>query len=131
MKPTLSPAEGGADSPVGAAAPAPAPAPAEEPTAEELVSAGANSNNEEDVAAMLLSLQDEGGNNSGEVPEGSTVHDLTVGPDVLAGAEGLDPTSKKANAAMQAKAAAANNANTQAAAEAILKKYSRRTRKEP
>jgi predicted component of type VI protein secretion system len=85
---------------------------------------------DDDVAAMLLALQDEGALNPGEVPDGSTVHDVTVSPDMLGeGAKPKDDSGTgKADKHAQAKAAAAN---TSAAAESILKKYMRRSRKEP
>jgi hypothetical protein len=119
------PDSGGA-SPAGAAAPEPVAS----ETATNQVAATAETNTDDDVAALLLSLQDDGGGGSAEVPEGSTVHDLSVSPDVLAAADpsrlGADGKPKK-DLMAQAKA---NSANTSAAAEAILKKYTRRPRKD-
>jgi len=126
MKPGTSPLvdTGGAARPAGAAAPRPA---VEEPVA---TTAGTdtNSSTDDDVAALLLSLQDEDGTGSAEVPEGSTVHDLSVSPNVLATADqgkGGDGKPKKDHVASKVV-----GGNTQAAAEAILKKYTRRPRKD-
>ncbi len=84
---------------------------------------------DEDVAAMLLALQDEGAPNPGQVPDGSTVHDVTVTSDMLSGNEKKEEPSSssggKSDKQSQAKAAVANTA---AAAENILKKYMRRSR---
>jgi len=88
-----------------------------------------HSSSDEDVAAMLLSLQDEGGNSQDGVPEGSTVHDLSVSADALAGTD-QNPAAVDAKKKEEARKKAIADANTAAAAEAILKKYSRRSRKE-
>jgi predicted component of type VI protein secretion system len=120
--PTPAPA-GGAAKPAGAAAPAPEPAPEPAPKP-----AAAAAGEDEDIAAMLLSLQDDGsgggGGVAGEVPEGSTVHDLTVSPDMLGGEANKDKKDLEA----KAKAAAANTSH---AAKAILEKYMRRPRNSP
>jgi predicted component of type VI protein secretion system len=103
---------------------APAEKPAEEP-APESVSAAPGS--DEDIAAMLLSLQDDGTGTSGlsaEVPDGSTVHDLTVTSDMLTGKDGQPDKAAQDKMA----AAKANSANTSAAAKSILEKYMRRPR---
>jgi pSer/pThr/pTyr-binding forkhead associated (FHA) protein len=98
---------------------------AEEPAVQSTPSSAGGSNSEDDVAALLLSLQEEEGNAGGGVPEGSTVHDLTVSPDVLATADQTRPVNDT-----KGKAAQKGDGNTQAAADAILKKYSRRSRKD-
>jgi predicted component of type VI protein secretion system len=130
-------AEDEGDAPEPTAEPAPAepskPAAKEEPlpaTVESPTQVGLD----DDVASMLLALQDETGSPlAGEVPEGSTVHDVAVTPDMLANSEpGADGSSKdgsskdsKSDRHAQAKAAVAN---TSQAAESILKKYMRRAR---
>jgi pSer/pThr/pTyr-binding forkhead associated (FHA) protein len=95
----------------------PADPPVEKP-ADEPALAG-----DEDIAAMLLSLQDDGTGSSGlgdEVPDGSTVHDLAVSPDMIAGKEG--------GAGKEKKPVKGPEANTSAAAKTILEKYMRRPR---
>jgi predicted component of type VI protein secretion system len=103
-------------------APTPPPATAPKPEPEPAAPSG-----DDDIAAMLLSLQDDGptsaGLTSGDVPEGSTVHDLTVSPEMLAAAK-TEKEKKEAEAA-KAKAAAAN---TSSAAKTILEKYMKRPR---
>jgi pSer/pThr/pTyr-binding forkhead associated (FHA) protein len=103
-----------------ASTPPPATAPKPEP-------AGAAASGDDDIAAMLLSLHDDGPSSAGlsgnEVPEGSTVHDLTVTPEMLAGAK--TEKDKKDDLAAKAKAAAAN---TSSAAKTILEKYMKRPR---
>jgi pSer/pThr/pTyr-binding forkhead associated (FHA) protein len=116
-------AEGGGGGPVGASAPGQDSSGEQQAVPADLISSAGNKDSDEDAAALLLSLEDDqGGNGAGEVPEGSTVHDLSVGPDVLAAAEQKPPDPKKP-------AAPKGDGNTQAAADAILKKFSRRTRK--
>jgi predicted component of type VI protein secretion system len=76
---------------------------------------------EDDIAAMLLSLQDDTDPNTsaltGDVPEGSTVHDMTVPPDAAEGAKADKDKDKKAP-----------TGNTSSAAKSILEKYMRRPR---
>jgi len=102
----------------GQAAPAskePAAAAAEKPD-------GAGSNNDDDIAAMLLSLHDDSSSgaitNSPEVPEGSTVHELPLPPEIAA----------QAAQAAKEKAKTLGPANTSAAAKSILEKYMKRPR---
>jgi pSer/pThr/pTyr-binding forkhead associated (FHA) protein len=106
---------------VSAPTPAPATAPKPEPAA------ASSGSGDDDIAAMLLSLQDDGptsaGLTSNDVPEGSTVHDLTVSPEMLAAAKA--EKDKKEGDAAKAKAAAAN---TSSAAKTILEKYMKRPR---
>ena len=86
-------------------------------------------NEDDDVAAMLLSLQDDSSAGSvptsegDAVPDGTTMMELPRPPDVAAetGKEGDKPAEKKPDAKKQ-------NADTSAAARAILEKYNRRTR---
>jgi predicted component of type VI protein secretion system len=123
---TPPPDSSGAAKPAGPAA-APADKPSEKP-AEPAPEPVASSGSDEDIAAMLLALQDDGSGTSGlsaEVPDGSTVHDLTVSPEMLAGQDGqaAKPGDKAA-----AKDKAMNTANTSAAAKSILEKYMRRPR---
>jgi predicted component of type VI protein secretion system len=104
--------------PAGAGAGAkPAAAVTPEPAAAKAEGASA----EDDIAAMLLSLQDDTDPNAsaltGEVPEGSTVHDLTVPPGVGEGAKPDKDKEKKAPIG-----------NTSTAAKSILEKYMRRPR---
>ena len=93
------------------------------------IPAKAGATDDDSVAAMLLSLQEEGDSTTiaagpGEVPGGSTVMDLVAMPDTKKPGETAakpDDKTKKPDAKQQ-------QANTSAAAEAILKKYSRRGR---
>ena len=100
--------------------PTPAPVPAK---------TGASPQNDDDVAAMLLSLQDDSGSDSSgssqeEVPAGSTVMDIVPGmpPDTKEEPKegGAKPDAKKE----PPKPAG----NTSQAAKAILEKYTRRSR---
>ncbi len=86
--------------------------------------AAAESSDDESIAAMLLSLQDDGAPDSGaspaDVPEGSTVMDLKA-PDM--------PTEESGPAADKEKdKKKANDGNTSSAAKAILEKYMKRPR---
>jgi pSer/pThr/pTyr-binding forkhead associated (FHA) protein len=88
--------------------------------------APAESNDDESIAAMLLSLQDDTSPDSGtspaDVPEGSTVMDLKA-PDMPAdGAEGAEKDKEKD------KKKAVGDGNTSTAAKAILEKYMKRPR---
>jgi predicted component of type VI protein secretion system len=80
------------------------------------------SSNDDDIAAMLLSLHDDGATGAPaaaqEVPEGSTVHELPLPPDIAA----------QAAQAAKEKAKPSNTANTSAAAKSILEKYMKRPR---
>jgi predicted component of type VI protein secretion system len=103
-----------------AAEPAKQPAPAEKPVLPEKPAAS----NDDDIAAMLLSIQDDGQPRASlssleEVPEGSTVMDVTV-PPPGAGADAAKAEKEKAKAAA--------SGNTSSAAKSILEKYMRRPR---
>jgi pSer/pThr/pTyr-binding forkhead associated (FHA) protein len=82
-----------------------------------------DSSHDDDIAAMLLSLQEDNpsGINSGtaEVPEGSTVHEMPLPPDVAAqmAQQEKDKAGKPAAPA-----------NTSQAAKSILEKYMKRPR---
>jgi pSer/pThr/pTyr-binding forkhead associated (FHA) protein len=93
--------------------------------------AGATSGGDDDIAAMLLSLQDDGastpGLTSSDIPDGSTVHDLTISPEMLAAGESAADKEKAKKEAEAAKAKAAP-ANTASAAKNILEKYMKRPR---
>jgi pSer/pThr/pTyr-binding forkhead associated (FHA) protein len=86
---------------------------------------------EDDVAAMLLSIQDDttagiGAVGEDGVPAGTTMMEIPRPPDDPAtAAKAAEEAKKKAEEEAKKKAA---NANTSAAAKAILEKYSRRTR---
>jgi len=87
---------------------------------------GGDSSPDDDIAAMLLSLQEDsssGGTSGGsvEVPEGSTVHELPLPPEVAA-----QMSQQEKDKAPPAKPAAP--ANTSAAAKSILEKYMKRPR---
>jgi predicted component of type VI protein secretion system len=102
-------AEAGGPPPVNRPTPSPATKPA---TAE--------AGDDESIAAMLLSLQDDGGAGSGspaEVPEGSTVMDLQAPPEPQAPVAGDKDKDKKKDVG-----------NTSSAAKAILEKYMKRPR---
>jgi predicted component of type VI protein secretion system len=95
--------------------------------AAETPTGNSSSPGEEDIAALLLSLQDEGGSGggtSGEVPDGSTVHDLSMPPEMRAALEAKEGQGDK----KEDKNAKLNTANTSAAAKSILEKYMRRPR---
>ena len=76
---------------------------------------------DDSVAAMLLSLQDDAGAGllGGDVPEGSTVMDIGVPP--------LNPDGTLADPKKDDKAKAASP-STSNAAKALLEKYMRRPR---
>jgi len=94
----------------------PAPAAAAADQSEE------TSSNDDDIAAMLLSLHDDGdaasSGSTPEVPEGSTVHELPLPPEVAA------EMAKNE----QQKAKASSPGNTSQAAKSILEKYMKRPR---
>jgi pSer/pThr/pTyr-binding forkhead associated (FHA) protein len=98
-----------------------AEAPAEQPAAK----SEGGASNDDDIAAMLLSLHDDGtsGSSGGgaEVPEGSTVHEMPLPPELAAQAAAKEKEDK-------AKAAKAAQGNTSSAAKSILEKYMRRPR---
>jgi predicted component of type VI protein secretion system len=77
---------------------------------------------DDDVAAMLLSLHDDSSNGASasppEVPEGSTVHELPLPPELAA----------QSAQAPKEKAKPSTTANTSAAAKSILEKYMKRPR---
>jgi pSer/pThr/pTyr-binding forkhead associated (FHA) protein len=80
--------------------------------------AAAETGDDESIAAMLLSLQDDSGSDTGspsEVPEGSTVMEMPAPAEPGAEA-GKDKEKKK------------ETGNTSSAAKAILEKYMRRPR---
>ncbi|HZY88048.1 MAG TPA: FHA domain-containing protein [Gemmataceae bacterium] len=108
---------GVAKAPAGAAAAPPSTAVTPEPAAAKAEGGSA----EDDIAAMLLSLQDDTDPNgsalTGDVPEGSTVHDLTVPQSLTEGAKSDKDKEKKAP-----------TGNTSSAAKSILEKYMRRPR---
>lgn len=96
----------------------------------------AKSSDDEDIAAMLLSMQDDGTPAAApqEVPEGTTVFDMPAVPAPEGAAEetngngngnGAHPLSKGKKPEKKVNV----EANTASAAEAILAKYSRRNRK--
>lgn len=80
------------------------------------------SSNDDDIAAMLLSLHDDSSSGSSasspEVPEGSTVHELPLPPDIAAQVAKGEKEKAKPTAP----------ANTSQAAKSILEKYMKRPR---
>lgn len=80
---------------------------------------------EDDIAAMLLSLEEgessDSSSESGSVPEGSTVFDMKVPPEVMAG--GAKPDDKTPQ-----KPAAPSTGDTRSAAARILEKMTKRPR---
>lgn len=120
-----------AGTPIPATAPKPAAKPASAAAkaaakAEEEPAAAANTSddsasNDDDIAAMLLSLHDDpSGASSGsspEVPEGSTVHEMPLPPEVAA-----------QMAKNQTEKPKPNSGNTSQAAKSILEKYMKRPR---
>ncbi len=131
-KPPTKPIAGVKSAPAAAKAPAAKtpPPPAKAPpdaakTAFEMPAASAkgSTGEDDDIAAMLLSLHDDGGSSGGsegEVPEGSTVMELTVpkpGEDpAAAGDKGKEKDKPKASG------------NTASAAKSILEQYMKRPR---
>ena len=108
---------------VEAGAPAPVNRPTPPPAAKK--PAPAEASDDDSIAAMLLSLQDDTGTQSGsppEVPEGSTVMDLQAPPAPDAAA------ATAAAAAAKDKDKKKPEGNTSSAAKAILEKYMRRPR---
>jgi pSer/pThr/pTyr-binding forkhead associated (FHA) protein len=80
---------------------------------------------DDDIAAMLLA-QDDGeassvGTDSHKIPDGSTVHEVQIPPEVAGDAD----AAKKADELAKVKA---QQANTSAAAKSILEKYLKRPR---
>jgi pSer/pThr/pTyr-binding forkhead associated (FHA) protein len=130
------PAPGPADTaPVSPSAAAAAPKPAQtaaqgpaaaattlvETTAQAPAGEGGGQGNDDEIAAMLLSLQDDGPSgmlsSEGEVPDGSTVMDLAVTPGP--GADAPKAEKEKPKPVL---------GNTSSAAKSILEKYMRRPR---
>ncbi|HEY7426149.1 MAG TPA: FHA domain-containing protein [Gemmataceae bacterium] len=107
-----------ASTPAPATAPPAAPA---EPAAVAEKPVGSASS-DDDIAAMLLSLHDDGpsGSPSGspEVPEGSTIHEMPLPPEVAA-----EMAKKEKEKPKQAA-----TGNTSSAAKSILEKYMKRPR---
>jgi pSer/pThr/pTyr-binding forkhead associated (FHA) protein len=100
-----------------------APPAAAKPAAPASAEAGSD---DDDVAAMLLSLQDDGDGTatSGFIPEGSTVFDLSA-----PGAPGSEPAEKKQTEAEKEKEKSKmHQGNTSSAAKSILEKMMRRPR---
>jgi pSer/pThr/pTyr-binding forkhead associated (FHA) protein len=128
--PTKSAAQTGHPAKAAASAPAAVkqgpstPIPAK-PAAAATGKSGGDSSPDDDIAAMLLSLQED--NSSGiasdsvEVPEGSTVHEMPLPPDVAA--QMAQQEKEKAPPSKPAPAA-----NTSVAAKSILEKYLKRPR---
>jgi pSer/pThr/pTyr-binding forkhead associated (FHA) protein len=121
----------GTPAPATAAKPAAPPKPsapaATDKTEMEMPAANAeqgesSASSDDDIAAMLLSLHDDdsGGPSAGgpEVPEGSTVHEMPLPPELG------DEAAKKE----QEKPKPVAPANTSSAAKSILEKYMRRPR---
>jgi predicted component of type VI protein secretion system len=81
-----------------------------------------DSSNDDDIAAMLLSLHDDSSSGSStglpEVPEGSTVHEMPLPPDVAAEVAKNEKEKPKPT----------TTANTSQAAKSILEKYMKRPR---
>jgi pSer/pThr/pTyr-binding forkhead associated (FHA) protein len=100
-----------------------APAPVNKPTPAPPTKKPSDAEDEDSIAAMLLSLQDDGDTGStglsSEVPEGSTVMDMPA-PTAAQGQSGGAGKGQPAKAAPQG--------DTRTAAKAILEKYMRRPR---
>lgn len=114
-----------ADAPAAAEETATSPVKTEAPATAEVGSDAPSG--DDDIAAMLLSLQDEDGPStagltSDPVPDGSTVMDLVVPP------SGSDPNAPKLDKDKDKAKANANVGNTSNAAKSILEKYMRRPR---
>jgi pSer/pThr/pTyr-binding forkhead associated (FHA) protein len=98
--------------------------PAAAPTATDRDKFEAGSSNDDDIAAMLLSLHDDTPPGSSgmlpEVPEGSTVHEMPLPPEVAA--------QMAQNEKEKEKEKPKPSGNTSSAAKSILEKYMRRPR---
>jgi pSer/pThr/pTyr-binding forkhead associated (FHA) protein len=83
---------------------------------------GDTASGDDDIAAMLLSLHDEGSpdysGSAPEVPEGSTVHEMPLPPEVAAQMAKSEKEKPKAS----------SSGNTSQAAKSILEKYMKRPR---
>src|SRR5262249_16126359 len=102
-----------------------ATAPVNRPTPAPAAKQAAEASDDESIAAMLLSLQDESGSESGSgdpVPEGSTVMDLQ------SPLKEAYETAEKAKEKDKPKDKKQEPGNTSSAAKAILEKYMRRPR---
>ncbi len=80
-----------------------------------------SASHDDDIAAMLLSLHDDGTDTSSsppEVPEGSTVHEMPLPPELAAQMAKNEPEKPKQS----------NSGNTSQAAKSILEKYMKRPR---
>jgi len=108
--------------PVNPSAPAASAKTAAETLAEPAAGKSASASNDDDIAAMLLSLHDDGASGSPggvpEVPEGSTVHELPLPPEVAAEMAKKEKEKPKQPAL----------GNTSSAAKSILEKYMKRPR---
>jgi pSer/pThr/pTyr-binding forkhead associated (FHA) protein len=128
---TARPAKASTPAPATAKATAPAPAAAKDGASTPIPAKaaatstkGGDSNPDDDIAAMLLSLHDDGtGISSGnaEVPEGSTVHEMPLPPEVAA-----QMAQQEKDKAQPTKPAA--QATSSQAAKSILEKYMKRPR---
>lgn len=94
----------------------------ETPSATVKSTEGSPSSDDDDIAAMLLSLHEDGDGGPSaiapEIPEGSTVHELPLPPDVAAEMAKNEKEKPKAS----------SPANTSQAAKSILEKYMKRPR---
>jgi pSer/pThr/pTyr-binding forkhead associated (FHA) protein len=130
VKPGQSGSSGKAPSRTGKPAPGSAAAPTPAPSTK--APAATSSSEEDDIAAMLLSVPDERpttASNSDElpeIPEGTTVMDLKVPPEVAA-PEPPKSEAEKARDKDKEKAKAAN-ANSASAAKSLLEKLMKRPR---
>ena len=120
---TARPAKAAAAAPVAAKEADSTPIPAKAAAA--TATKGGDSNPDDDIAAMLLSLHEDGASGassgSAEVPEGSTVHEMPLPPEVAA-----QMSQQDKDKAPPAKPA--SPANSSQAAKSILEKYMKRPR---
>jgi pSer/pThr/pTyr-binding forkhead associated (FHA) protein len=110
----------GSNTPAPATSPKPA-AKADQPAADAGAEEALAEQHDDDIAAMLLSLHDDSSDSSGsspEVPEGSTVHEMPLPPE-LAGQGAKPPEPEKPKS---------TTGNTSQAAKSILEKYMKRPR---
>jgi pSer/pThr/pTyr-binding forkhead associated (FHA) protein len=114
------PAPASAAKPAAPAKPAGKANPPAEPAVAAAEKSDDASSSDDDIAAMLLSLHDDGTpgspNSIPEVPEGSTIHEMPLPPEVAAQAAKNDKEKPK------------SPGNTSNAAKSILEKYMKRPR---
>lgn len=102
------------------------PIPSTKDAPKEEAPAKGESGEDDDIAAMLLSLQDDD-SSDGSIPDGTTALDMHVPPELLAGSD-EEKAAKKDEAKAKEEEKKKNLGNTSNAAKDLLEKYMRRPR---